>query len=147
MKLDVVGSGEMALALLGGCTSLPGGAAKDADEHAAHHPPPAAGRVDAPKFDQQMKALQEMHQKRQSARTPEERAALMLEHMKTMRDGMAMMGQMRGGGMGMGMGAGKGPMGGGMPLDHETMQQRMDMMEAMMQMMLDREPVKPPAAK
>ncbi|MGK2897142.1 MAG: hypothetical protein ACSLE9_00445 [Burkholderiaceae bacterium] len=134
----------MVLALLGGCTSLPGGAAKEADEHAAHHPPPAAGRVDAPKFDQQMKAMQEMHQKMQSARTPEERAALMQEHMKTMRDGMAMMGQMRGG---MGMGAGKGPMGGGMPLDHETMQRRMDMMEAMMQMMLDREPVKPPAAK
>lgn len=144
MKLVVVGSGVMVLALLGGCTSLPGGAAKEADEHAAHHPPPAAGRVDAPKFDQQMKAMQEMHQKMQSARTPEERAALMQEHMKTMRDGMAMMGQMRGG---MGMGAGKGPMGGGMPLDHETMQRRMDMMEAMMQMMLDREPVKPPAAK
>lgn len=61
-----------------------------------------------------------------------------------MRDGMAMMGQMRGG---MGVGAGMDPMGGGMPMDHETMQRRMDMMEAMMQMMLDREPVKPPAAK
>ncbi|MES2229448.1 MAG: hypothetical protein V4540_17020 [Pseudomonadota bacterium] len=145
MKLVVVGSGALVLALLGGCTSLPGGAAKEADEHAAHHPPQAAARVDAPKFDQQMKTMQEMHQKMQSARTPEERAALMQEHMKTMRDGMAMMGQMRGGGMG--MGAGKGPMGGGMPMDHETMQRRMDMMEAMMQMMLDREPVKPPAAK
>ena len=147
MKLVVVGSGVMVLALLGGCTSLPGGPAKAADEHAAHHPPQAAAKVDAPKFDQQMKAMQEMHQKMQSAKTPEERAALMQEHMKTMRDGMAMMGQMRGGGMGMGMGAGKGPMGGGMPMDHETMQRRMDMMEAMMQMMLDREPMKPPAAK
>ena len=135
------------MVLLAGCSSLPGGAAKEADEHVAHHPPQAGTTaVDFSKVDQQMKTMQEMHQKMQSAKTPEERAALMKDHMKTMQDGMAMMGQMRGG-MGMGMGGGKGATGGGMSMDSETMKRRMDMMEMMMQMMMDREGPKPLAAK
>jgi hypothetical protein len=61
------------------------------------------------------------------------------------QDGMAMMGQMRGGmmGGGMGMGDGKAPM----PMDPAAMKRRMDMMEMMMQMMMDRDSVKPPTAK
>lgn len=41
--------------------------------------------------DVQMKALQEMFDKMMAAKTPEERSALMAEHMKIMRNGMAMM--------------------------------------------------------
>lgn len=46
-----------------------------ADEHAAHHPPAAAAKEDA-------------------AKAPQERAALMDDHMKAMQSGMAMMGSM-----------------------------------------------------
>jgi hypothetical protein len=134
----------VALVLLAGCSSLPGSATKEADEHAAHHP---AGTVAAPApagYDQQMKMMQEMHQKVAAAKTSEERAALMKDHMKTMQDGMGMMGQVRGGVMGgQGMESGKGEM----RMDPEMMKRRMDMMEMMMQMMMDREGMKPPASK
>ena len=54
---------------------------------------------------------------------------------------MAMMGRMRGGKSGaMGMG-------GGMSMDPGMMGKRMDMMEMMMQMMMDREAMGPPAAR
>ena len=134
----------VALVLLAGCSSLPGSAPKEADEHAAHHP---AGTVAAPApagYDQQLKVMHEMHQKMAAAKAPEERAALMKDHMKTMQDGMGMMGQMHGG-MTDGM---RGESGNGaMPMDPEMMKRRMDMMEMMMQMMMDREGVKPPATK
>jgi len=59
------------------------------------------------------------------------------EHMKSMQSGMAMMGQM------------KAPdtKGGGKSMSNEMMGKRMDMMEMMMQMMMDREGMKPPATK
>lgn len=103
-------------------------------------------------MDSQMKAMREMHEKMMNAKTPEERNALMADHMKVMQEGMGMMGGM-GMGMGMGMGA-KGDMGadgmkGGMPTDMESrylmMEKRLDMMQSMMQMMMDRMPA--PAAK
>jgi len=143
MKL-VVGLSALAVVLLAGCSSMPAGAAKEAEEHAAHHPPQGVAKVDDAKVDQQMKMMQDMHQKVVAAKTPEERAALTKDHMKSMQDGMAMMGQMGGG---MGMSGGKGPAGGGMPMDAEKMKRRMDMMEMMMQMMMDREGMKPPATK
>jgi len=149
MKL-VVGLSSLAVALLAGCSSLPGSASKQEAEHAAHHPPGAAAGTPAPaQYDQQMNMMQEMHRKMAAAKTPDERAALMKDHMNTMQDGMAMMGRMRGGmmGGGTGMGGAKGPAGGGMPMDPETMRRRMDMMEMMMQMVMDREGMKPPAAK
>ncbi|VVE02940.1 hypothetical protein PHO31112_02231 [Pandoraea horticolens] len=131
-------------------------AAADQD-HAAHHPadvsasapstPPtkagpkaaskrskAASAPSTAQMDAMMKSMQEMHDKMMAARTPEERQALMNEHMKTMQEGMSMMGQMHGGkgtmGPGGGMGTGTGP---------DAMNKRMDMMEMMMQMMMDRE--------
>jgi hypothetical protein len=84
-----------------------------------------------------MKAMQEMHEKMMAAKTPEERQALMAEHMKVMRDGMGMMGQM------------KAPDGKGAnsPASPEMMGKRMDMMEMMMQMMMDREATRSPAGK
>jgi outer membrane murein-binding lipoprotein Lpp len=124
--------------VLAGCATDPKG-----DEHAAHHPPGAAAAAPAPapgQMDSMMKSMQDMHDRLMAAKTPEERARLMQEHMKLMQDGMAMMGRMRGGKGGMGMG-------GGMSMGPEMMGKRMDMMEMMMQMMMDREGARPPAAR
>lgn len=110
----------------------------------AHHPQAAApaAKVKKPvpnkalaaesmnKMDQQMTTMHEMHEKMMAAQTPEERSALMADHMKAMQGGMSMMQ-------------------GRMPSDPATRQQmmekRMDMMESTMQMMMDRLP--PAAAK
>jgi len=66
------------------------------------------------------------------ALTVEERQALMGEHMKAMQDGMSMMGQMEREKSGM---------------SPDAMGKRMDMMEMMMQMMMDREAARTPASK
>ena len=122
-------------------------------EHASHHP---AGAASAPAsaMPDRMKAMREMHDKMMNAKTPEEKQALMADHMKAMQDGMHMMK-----GMGGGMGArhGMGPMGGmgakGSPDDmaqrQKMMEERMDMMQMMMDMMMQRMPASgvPPAAK
>ncbi len=79
----------------------------------------------APKADDPMKAMHDMHEKMMAAKTPEERKALMAEHMKTMHDGMSMMNGM------MESGAAK-------PMSPQALQKRMDMMQMMMQMMMDR---------
>ena len=155
MKLKIILAAAAAVILtLAGCSSFPGSEPKQPAEHKAHHPAAeTAPKVDPAKFDQQMKTMQEMHQKMMTARTPAERAALMKDHMKAMQDGMAMMGQMSGGPM-MGQKGGSMSMqGGGMssmpgsPSMHMDMMQRMDMMEMMMQMMVDREAAKPPASR
>ena len=134
---------KLALLTLGVSLGLTGCATGPREEdHAAHHPPGPAAARGAPtpgQMDAMMKSMQEMHDKMMAAKTPEERAKLMQEHMKLMQDGMAMMGQMRGGKGGMGMG-------GGMSMGPEMMGKRMDMMEMMMKMMVDREAMKPPAA-
>ena len=112
-------------------------------DHAAHHPAGASAPTPAPEAqtklppraalsDTTMKSMQEMHAKMMAAKTVEERQALMDDHMKAMQDGMALMGQM------------KGKKGGMSP---EGLAKRMDMMEMMMQMMMDREAVASPAAK
>lgn len=120
-------------------------------------PPSHAEHMQA--MDNKMKAMREMHEKMANAKTPEERQALMAEHMKVMHEGMGMMNMMCCmGGMG-GMGGmqgmqGMGPMSGasaprgGMAIRHsmrqrhEMMEKRMDMMQHMMQMMMDRMPAK-----
>ncbi len=125
-------------------TSGPGSsqsAAAKAAEHAGHHPAGAASAPASPAPDR-MKAMREMHDKMMSAKTPEEKQALMAEHMKAMQGGMQMMK-----GMGRGMGAK------GMPDDmaqrHKMIEDRMDMMQMMMDMMMQRMPTSgvPPAAK
>lgn len=127
-------------------------AATPTEDHGAHHPGQVAPAppVDPKQYDQQMKAMQEMHRKMLAAKTPEERAALMKDHMKTMQDGMGMMGRMRQGMAPGGMpkdGAKGGPMQDPMAAGPDMMQRRMDMMEMMMQMMMDRQGGMPPAAK
>ena len=122
-----------------------GALAQSDKEHVAHHPEGASApaakatpKAAAPaQMDMQMKSMQEMHEKMMAAKTPEERQALMTEHMKSMQGGMAMMGQM------------KAPdaKGSGKPMSPEMMGKRMDMMEMMMQMMMDREAARTPAGK
>jgi hypothetical protein len=102
--------------------------------------PPAAMAGRMAMMDTHMKSMREMHDKMARARTPEERNALMAEHMKLMQDGMAMMGGMGPGGM-RGMGA--------MSADgaghQQMMEKRMEMMQSMMQMMMDRMSAAPPS--
>lgn len=135
---------KLALAALGTSFVLAGCAAGPKEQdHAAHHPPgTAAAGPSAPtpgQMDSMMKSMQEMHDRMMAAKTPEDRSRLMQEHMKLMQDNMSTMGQMRSGKGGMGMG--------GMPMSPEMMGKRMDMMEMMMKMMMDREAMKAPAAK
>ncbi len=135
------------LALLLAGASL-GAAAQTVAEHEQHHPqgaaaptapaaaqpamPPNAmgpGRmVNMASKDEHIKAMRAMHDKMAAARTPEERQALMAEHVKLMQEGMGMMEQM----------------GAGMPADlaarHQLMEKRIEMMESMMKMMMDRLP-------
>ena len=103
-------------------------------------------------MDDYMKAMQILHEKFLASKTPEERNALMPEHMKAMQDAMATLetppaagGNGAAGGMsGMGMmgGADKAAMmdkmSHGMMAKHKMMEKRMDMMQSMMQMMMDR---------
>jgi hypothetical protein len=136
-------------------------------EHDTHHPDAApTGNMPMPidgpdaqmaRLDEQMKAMQAMHDKMMMAKTPEERSALMAEHMKVMQDSMALMGEIGPGGM-MGKGgmraagantAGipdiqdKDPTDGDMGVQRQMMEKRMQMMQSMIQMMLDRMPPAP----
>lgn len=83
-----------------------------------------------------LKAMQEMHDKMMAAKTPDERHALMAEHMKSMQEGMGMMKSMGG------MTAPNSPPT-NMTERQTIMEQRMDMMQTMMEMMVDRLPQTP----
>lgn len=126
-------------------------------EHTQHHTAGAAKNVTkavAPKapsmakesmaaMEGQMKTMREMHEKMMVAKTPDERKALMGDHMKAMQDGMAVMENMGSADTTSGMDAGtkKGGMSMDMMAHHEMMEKRMEMMTTMMQMMMDRMPV------
>jgi hypothetical protein len=83
-----------------------------------------------PGMEAQMKMMSEMHDKMLAAKTPEERNALMAEHMKIMQSGISMMGDMGPGAM-----MAKPD---DMAARQGMLEQRMDMMQSMMQMMMDR---------
>ena len=118
--------------------------AADDTEHSAHHPARAASTPAAratlrqtppaarERADAQMKSMREMHDKMMAAGTPEERNALMAEHMRTMQDAMEMM-------KGMGPRAMSG-MQGNAAARSQMVEERMELMESMMQMMMDRLP-------
>lgn len=91
-------------------------------------PPDKMARMDA-----QMKTMQGVHEKMMAAKTPEERSKLMIDHMKTMQDGMAMMGDMKD----------THGMVGDMSARQQMMEKRMEMMQIMMKMMMDRLPAMP----
>ena len=90
---------SLALALFS--VSAPSWAAQH-DQHKAHHPAGSASTTatkpvsakassDRAQMVSQTKAMQAMHDKMMAAKTPEERSALMAEHMKSMQEGMDMM--------------------------------------------------------
>ncbi len=131
--------------------------AQGTDEHNDHHPtdagaPAATATTAAPApaaalpspdqassggmaaIDRQMQAMQAMHEKMAAAKTPQERQALMAEHMKTMQDGMRMMASMHGQAA---LGQPSADMM-NMQRDPQMLEKRMSMMESMMQMMVDR---------
>lgn len=105
------------------------------------------------KIDAQLERMRQMHERMAKA-TPAERGKMMAEQMQVMQDGMAMMHAMSmppmadgamAGAMPPGAMAGGGAhdamhehMGADMKQHHDAMQRRMQMMEAMLQMMMDR---------
>lgn len=118
----------------------------------------------AARMDQQMTAMRSLHEQMVNAKTPDERNALIAAHWGLMQSGMQMMGGMgpsvgphgMGPGTGPGMGPGMGPGGtgpgamrgnAGVPEDWSTRQQwmekRMELMQSMMQLMIDRLPPAP----
>ena len=92
-------------------------------------------------MDTQTQSMQAMHEKMMAAKTPEERNAMMAEHMKSMQDGMKMMEGMAKPDMA-GM-QGMGGMSAGTSAHHAMMEKRMAMMQTMMKMMMDRMAVAP----
>jgi len=116
--------------------------ALQAEQHQSHHPEAAAPAPantaeptdpakhsdhapvsEAPAVDAQIAAMHAMHEKMMAAKDPAERKAMMAEHEKMMRDGMKSMEAMS--------------------QDHAPgcdMAKRMEMMQAMMQLMMDRLP-------
>jgi hypothetical protein len=131
-------------------------------DHAKHQAQSAAGTAAAnhgastdqtiAAMDSHMQRMREMSQKMANAKTPQEKQALMAEQHRVMSDGMKMMGQLRGKQMsskGTASGGHKhespkggtadhSQMSGGMMQGHALMEKRMEMMETMMQMMMDR---------
>lgn len=121
-----------AAGLLAGCTTAP--AMPMGGGHSmAMHSPEQMGRMDA-----HMKSMQAMHEKMMAAKTPEERNAMMAAHMKSMKDGMAMMKEMPAQGM-----RGMPGMTAEMAARHQAIDKRMEMMQSMMDMMMDRMPAAP----
>ena len=90
-------------------------------------------------MDAQMKTMHDMHTKMMNAKTPEERQALMADHMKAMQGGMGMMKCMSG----MGAMAGQPGMPADMDQHQKMMSQHMAMMQMMMDMMQQRMPASP----
>jgi len=90
-------------------------------------------------MDAQMKTMRDMHAKMMYAKAPEERQAMMAEHMKAMQGGMGMMKGMSGMGA---MGDPKG-MTAEMAQHHKMMTQHMEMMQMMMDMLSQRMPSSP----
>lgn len=105
--------------------------------------PAAQAGMQMQQMDQMMEKMQDMHDRMIAAKTPEERQKLMDEHRMLMQDGMAMMKGMGGKGSSMMNGAGAG----GMMMGPDAMEKRMDMMQMMMEMMMDREPGGMPMTK
>ena len=127
--------------------------AADAVQHPGHHPEAAAAAArakpvlgksttDMARMEMQTKAMHQMHDKMMAAKTPDERNALMAEHMKTMEQGMTMMNATPGDSAG-GMGGKGAMMMGDMAAHQQKMEKQMEMMTAMMQMMMDRLPAAP----
>lgn len=112
------------------------------DAHAGHQPA-AGSATPMSAMEPRMKAMHEMHTKMKNARTPEERSALMAEHMLAMQGGMSMMKSMhdKGGMMAM---ADPNATPAEKAKHHQAMAQHMAMMKMMMDMMGERMPPSAP---
>lgn len=101
---------------------------------AAPAPAAPAVKIDMAGMHAQMKDMHDMHAKMTAAKTPQDRQALMAEHMRVMQAGMKRLEELS-----PAMPAGKGC---AMPMPdpqmHMQMHMRMQMMQALMQMMVDR---------
>jgi hypothetical protein len=120
-----------------------------ADERAGLRPE-AAASAPASAMEGQMEVMRQMHDKMMNAKTPEERQALMADHMKAMQGGMQMMKGMSGmGGMGsMDAKGARKPTPSDMAKRQQMMERRMDTMQMTMEMMMQRMPNSaPPAGK
>ena len=124
-----------------------------ADDHAAHHPAASAPATPS-QMQENMKSMQALMAKIKETKDPAERQKLMRQHMASMRGQMDMMHGMGEGRMGTkGGGSMKGDAGStpkdhgidgkeggrmspGMMMGHEMMEQRMRMMESMLDQML-----------
>lgn len=141
MKLTLLASVPMVM-LLGGA-ALPGCAQQPPPPSPTPRPDtPGASRMPGSDADadaeQQLKAMQEIHQRMMNARTPQERRALMAEHSRIMRRAMETMHGMQGRhGSGMQGMHGSG-MGHGAQMQGAHLQRQMAMMQMMMKMMMDR---------
>ena len=89
-------------------------------------------------MDNKMKTMHEVHEQMLSAKTPEERNALMAKHMTAMREGMESTRMMGPDGMGTMKGEKHFPR--SSKEREQMMEKRMEMMELMMQMAMDRMP-------
>lgn len=143
LSLASIAASLIAASLTFGAASSQG-ASPAVDEHG--HGPGASQAGTSPKAqpkaftdaDAQMKKMQEIHERMMAAKTPEERAKLMDEEMQAMQQGMAMMNAMKHPHGGMGSNG----------MRHDMMEKRMDMMQMMMTMMMDRQSVESaPAGK
>jgi hypothetical protein len=108
--------------------------AQEPAKHDEHHTvatapkkAPAKPADQSAKPDVQLQTMRDMHEKMMNAKTPDERKALMAEHVKIMQDSMSMMNSMAG----TGTTSAK-------TMSPQAMQKQMDMMKMMMQMMMDR---------
>ena len=137
---------------------MPVAQAADEQDHAAHHPgadqsqaAPAqddkAAGMKMEKMQEKMTKMQEQMSKIQLTSDPIERRKLMEAHMQSMREIMKMMRGMSGGMMGKKKkgepvtedGEAMGGMQTGMMAHHKMMEDRMDMMQMMMEQMMEHE--------
>jgi len=112
------------------------------EDHAAHGQPAVSKDTDTQmsRMQENMKKMQQQMQELQTTTDPKERKKLMQVHMQTMQENMkAMRGMggpmMKGGGMMMG-GKKGGAADGHMMQRHEMIENRMDMMQTMMEQMM-----------
>lgn len=128
MDIRTVFPATFALVLLAGCANRVDARPGMEGMHSAQfrHGMPMAQTGQLAHMDERMRAMADVHAKMMSAKSPEERRALMAEHQKAMREGMAA------------AHASLGAMGTGPRcMDPAAMQKHQAMMQMMMQMMTE----------
>ena len=134
------------IVLITACASatdhLPPDAAAKAGGYESHHPTGAAPEPSTALMQERLNAMREMRDKMMNAKTFEERQALMADHMKAMQDGMQMMKDTMGADAKAEMGDRANPKAapGDMAAHHGMTEDRMEMMQMMLEMMMQRMP-------